>query len=230
MRSGRLCAVVLAVSVLLLALCLLLDVCVRGPLRRQVTEGPWRPEAAFRRPEADRWAFSEAVAAGDVACVERLLEAGADVNAALDCGFAPLHLAALAGQCEVAALLLEHGANAAATTHLGTSALHMVGMGSYYAGDAEGAAELIGLLVRHGAKVDATTPSGSTPLHRAAAYGDVGAIGALIAAGADVNAQTTTGSTPLSVALRFGYAEATEALTTHGAQGGDVPQAARRRP
>jgi ankyrin repeat protein len=42
--------------------------------------------------------------------VQRLLDAGADMGAAIDGGSAPLHLAAFAGYDEVAALLLDRGA------------------------------------------------------------------------------------------------------------------------
>lgn len=52
-----------------------------------------------------------AAAAGDLATVRQLLEAGADVEARGDWGVTPLMEAASRGHAEVARLLLEHGAD-----------------------------------------------------------------------------------------------------------------------
>jgi ankyrin repeat protein len=52
-----------------------------------------------------------AVVRGDIGAVRTLLDAGADVGAALEDGFSPLHHAAAQGHAKVVVLLLERGAD-----------------------------------------------------------------------------------------------------------------------
>lgn len=67
-----------------------------------------------------------AASLGSAACMKLLLDAGADVRAALGPGRATaLHLAAVDGHAECASLLLEHGAHIDWPNSRGQTSLHL---------------------------------------------------------------------------------------------------------
>ncbi|MBN2319835.1 MAG: ankyrin repeat domain-containing protein, partial [Acidobacteria bacterium] len=66
---------------------------------------------------------TESALSGDIALVRRLLEAGADVNAASKSGMTPLHAASLKGHTEIVKLLLEAAAKVNAKDKDDTTAL-----------------------------------------------------------------------------------------------------------
>jgi ankyrin repeat protein len=59
----------------------------------------------------DKFGLYRAVDDGNIECVRKILEAGADVNEADSSGFTALHVAARNGNLEVVELLVEHKAN-----------------------------------------------------------------------------------------------------------------------
>ena len=120
--------------------------------------------------------------------VARLLELGADPNAAGWGGRTALHIAGW-GPAPVLQELLAAGADVRARTLDGQSPLH----------SAATARDLAGLpaLLAAGADVNARDNNGETPLHRAARSRAVPNVAALLAAGADANATTAAGDTPL---------------------------------
>lgn len=136
--------------------------------------------------------------------VELLVARGADVNATLDDGTAPLHALgdadALGNQQLSAArvamieFLLAHGANVSARDDNGMTPLHRS------AGDARAAA----VLLEHHADVKASDGSGNTPLHQAVVSRSdhSAAVRLLVEHGADVNARNHLGMTPLMIASR----------------------------
>ena len=165
----------------------------------------------------------------DVATVELLLHAGAEVDTANDYGVTPLAVACRNGStasAKIVETLLQAGANPDAELPSGETVL----MTASFAGrvDAvqsllargadvnatetikgqtalmwavsEGHREVARALLDHGADVNAPSTGQSTPLLLAARGGDIELARMLLAAGADVSAQGADGSTPLLIA------------------------------
>jgi len=172
-----------------------------------------------------QWAVYE----GDVAEVERLLEAGADVSIANNYGVTAMGLAAEVANTEILRLLLRAGADADSANPDGMTALLAVAR----TGNVEAAA----LLVEFGATVDAREDfGGQTPLMWASARRHPAMMEFLIAQGADVNARSTArnyqrhvtaegrpknldsgGFTPLLYAARENCRACAYVLLQHGA-------------
>lgn len=120
---------------------------------------------------------------GDVAGAQRLLKAGADVNAMNLYGVDAMLLAAEASNTPLIQVLLKAGAKATSANLDGETALHLVAR----AGNVEAAK----LLLRAGAKVDAREKfGGQTPLMWAAARRHGPMVDLLVSKGADVNARS----------------------------------------
>jgi len=121
---------------------------------------------------------SDAAKKGDVVELERLLDAGGDVNES-DSFAPPLHLAAMNGHVGAIQLLAARGADLDATSSLGTPLHAAVQFGKV---------EAIRELLSVGADPDARDDDSYTPLIRAASRSSVPVVEALIAGGADVDA------------------------------------------
>ncbi len=145
----------------------------------------------------------------EVAAIDALLEAGADLAARTPKGRTVLHLAAFAGSEAGVARFLAAGADPDAVGEGGETALHLAA--------AAGKAGVIPLLVRAGASLVAQDGFGETPLEEAAASGRVEAIAALLAAGADANGRGAHGKTPLQRGAAYGRTAAIQALLAAGA-------------
>ena len=162
---------------------------------------------------AEDRALLDATKRGDVGAVRSLLADGADPNAAQGDGLTALHLAAQAGNIEIAQLLIDAGARVAATTRTGGyMPIHL----------ASGAAQasLVSALIEAGAEPGvATTGSGVTPLHLAAkAFNGESTVRVLLARGAPVDAlEASAGQTPLMFAASYGRTAAVRELLGHGA-------------
>lgn len=154
----------------------------------------------------------EAAAAGEFDRVERLIEAGAPVNAFSGDGWTPLHLAAFFGHQKVAELLLAHAADVTAQSRNanGNTPLH--------AALASNQKMVAGLLLGSGADVNAADAGGWRPLHLAAANNNLEAMKTLIAQGADVAVTNHTGQTPLALAEGRSHSEAAALLQRHHAR------------
>ncbi len=129
--------------------------------------------------------------------------AGETVDARGDGGMTALHLSAIEGHVDVAALLLDRGADPNALAPGAMTPLHFAAMLAR--------PELAGLLVRRGARMDVRNASGMMPLHLAA---NEKVVDVLAKAGADVNALASKGQTPLHTA-RHGLVA--QALVEHKA-------------
>ena len=164
--------------------------------------------------------------------VARLLDAGADPNAALTMGETPLMTAARAGNLEAVARLLDHGAdiNLAEQDRQQTALMWAV---------AQRHPAIVRLLIDRGADIHArtavwdqlentagnTNPSGnfrmshggSTPLLFAARQGDVETAQALVEAGADVNDTAAAGTSALVVAAHSGHGRLARYFLEQGA-------------
>ena len=125
-----------------------------------------------------------AVRDDNIARVDALIKAGADVKVANRYGVTPLYLAALNGNAAIIEKLLKAGADANAAATEGETAL----MTAARSGHVDAAK----VLIAHGASVDARENwRGQTALMWAAAEGHADMIRELAAHGADVNARST---------------------------------------
>jgi ankyrin repeat protein len=146
--------------------------------------GPAKPKEDVNRREPDgstplQWAVYE----HDVAEVERLIQAGADVSLANNYGATPMSLAAEVGNTDMLKVLLEAGANVESPNADGQTALLAVAR--------TGNVEAAKLLLDHGAAVDAKEKfGGQTPLMWASARRHPAMMQLLISKGADVNARS----------------------------------------
>ncbi len=155
---------------------------------------------------------AEAAMRGYAAEVRTLIEAGADVNAALGDGMTALHWSAERGDPDITALLLSAGGRVESTTRLGAyRALHLAANGGHDS--------VVRALLEAGAIPDPGTTTGAvTPLHLAAASGSALSVAVLIEHGADVDRRETVwGQTALMFAAAKGRVQAVRALLKGGA-------------
>jgi ankyrin repeat protein len=154
---------------------------------------------------------ADAAMARDNAAVRRLLQDGADMNAAQADGATALHWAAYHGDADVAALLLEAGADASAANRNGSTPLWLAA--------SQGDATMIEALLGGGADANEQLPLGRKPLMLAARAGTVDAVRVLLDHGADPNAkENERGTTALMQAADQGHADVMTVLIEHGAE------------
>ncbi|HYM29462.1 MAG TPA: ankyrin repeat domain-containing protein [Steroidobacteraceae bacterium] len=156
----------------------------------------------IRREEAMRtdWAMTQATEAGDVAVVAELIAQTPElITRFSSLGWAPLHMAAHAGQGPVVEFLLAHGAEADVPAHndLRSTPLLRAVMAGYI--------EIVVLLLAHGANVNIANSAGATPLHKAAIQGDRQLVRLLLDHGARPEARNSGGQTPLHHAEYQGH-------------------------
>ncbi len=175
-----------------------------------------------RRPQVrglDR-ALYEAAESGDSAEVDQLLQAGANVNAAIAGDGSPLIAAARANRLFVVRLLLDRGAD---------PNMPVEGDGSpLIAAASEGAATVVALLLDRGAQIDLMVPGDENALIQASGSGHLEIVKLLVARGADVNARAWAESarepqqgewrTPLNTARRGRHAAVVDFLLSAGAR------------
>jgi ankyrin repeat protein len=147
--------------------------------------------SAQPKPSSDE--LFAALKAGVPGQVERLLERGADANAADADGTPALMAAALFGDARLVELLLSHGADPNRADRSGSTALMW----------AVPDLDKVRVLLAKGANVNAKSETERTALLVAASYPrTVELLKALLAKGADLRAQDRAGATALSLAVR----------------------------
>jgi uncharacterized protein len=161
-------------------------------------------------------------ARGDLESTRILLNAGADVSAAIpDWGGTALIIASTMGQTDIVAALLDKGADPNYRDGNSFTALHSAVRDSDY-GEDQGqrarAVPTIKVLLAHGANpnarlhqekptvrtLDEIELEGATPLALAAEVNNLDAIKALVEGGADPNIPTAKGTTPLILSAGAG--------------------------
>ncbi|MET0292619.1 MAG: ankyrin repeat domain-containing protein [Steroidobacteraceae bacterium] len=162
------------------------------------------------------------------ACVDVLIDRGADIALPDPDGIAPLTLAMMNGNWDIAKRLVEAGADVNQWDIYGQSPLHVAIENAYVASrsgvgnagtdktpNAVDGKTLVKLLVERGADPNqpmffrpprepgqvANSTRGTTPFHRACASADVELIRYLIAHGADVKLDTAHGETAMMAAI-----------------------------
>jgi ankyrin repeat protein len=153
----------------------------------------------------------EAVADGNVAAVEQLLVAGADVDSRERDQATPLIKAALEAQFDVAQLLITKGANVMARNSGGFTPLHAAAF--------SGSLPISKLLLHHGAALDdAANKAGVTPLMVAGEENHVALAAFLLSEGADVGHPEAHGYTPITRAIWKGNTDIVRLFKLHGAR------------
>jgi ankyrin repeat protein len=153
---------------------------------------------------------ADAVMAGDLTAVQKLVEQHADVNAPQADGATALHWAVFRSDKVTVDLLLRAGANPKAANRDGATPLWLASI--------NGDAPIISALLTAGADANEHLPLGRTPLMVASRTGNVDAIKVLLDHGAEVNAkETLRGTTALMWAADEGHAPAIQLLVQHGA-------------
>ncbi|HSC16267.1 MAG TPA: ankyrin repeat domain-containing protein [Gammaproteobacteria bacterium] len=154
--------------------------------------------------------IADAAMRRDSAEVRRLVQSGADVNAAQADGATALHWAAYHADASLTKLLLEAGADAAAANRNGSTPMWLAA--------SRGDAAVIQALLDKGADANEELPLGRRPLMLAARSGSVDAVRALLTKGADPNAkESARGTTALMQAADQGHADVLAVLIEHGA-------------
>jgi beta-lactamase regulating signal transducer with metallopeptidase domain len=139
-----------------------------------------RRKETGRASAVDR-ALLEAAAEGDATGIDKLLQAGANVNAKVEGDGSPLIAAARANRLAAVKLLLDRGAD----PNLGVE-----GDGApLIAAAREGALSVMTLLLDRGANIELVVPGDENALINASGAGHLDAVKLLVARGANVNAQ-----------------------------------------
>ena len=173
-----------------------------------------------------------AVHQGNPHVVNRLIQAGANVNAISGNSeqitpninknssypshqllyanrTSPLIYAALGGAADCMELLINAGADVNFQDEMGNTALH--------AAAAHGFADCVQVLIKAGADINKQTNMGLTPLHFTLKYDAADCMELLINAGADINTATKLGESPLYLAVVLNAINCTKALLQAGA-------------
>lgn len=136
-------------------------------------------------------ALQSAVAAGHIAAIRALLEAGAQADARSSAGRTALHYTK--GRPEVLAILLSACSQVSPVDELGHTPLHRAA--------AQGQTVIVTSLIEAGAALNLADKTGRTPLHAACDEAREDVAVALINAGASAEAVDVDGKTPLAYFL-----------------------------
>ncbi len=154
--------------------------------------------------------LQDAIKAGNVAEVRRLVAGGASLDRQGDLGQTPLHYAAQEGNSEIVNLLLAARSDPNAKTRFGgETALHHAAMRDDVA--------VANALLASGADPNITNSTGASPLGQAIFFKHAKVVPALLRAGAKVNVEDSYGDTPLKQATFWGDRAVVAQLLAAGA-------------
>jgi len=155
-----------------------------------------------------RTVLMQAAISHNVAAVQLLLDAGADITARDQSSLTPLHYATWQGDAATVTLLLAEGAN----PNTITETLHETPL--HYAANHP---DMVKALVDAGIAADARNHDGRTALHIASSAGTVESVRALLAGYARADVATNMGVTALMMAAEEGHVEIVRLLLQYGA-------------
>ncbi len=160
-----------------------------------------------------------AIEKGNLTEVERLIAAGADVNADVEYGKStPLYIASLNGHLKIVEKLIKAGADVNKTISNGNTALQAACQSDRFKKIVK---KIVELLIASGADVNKANNNGQSPLYTALIYKNIDIFKILINAGADVNAARTdrdyVGDAPIHAASKYNEMAFLEQLITAGA-------------
>ncbi|XP_051500706.1 ankyrin repeat and SOCS box protein 2-like isoform X2 [Myxocyprinus asiaticus] len=178
------------------------DQCIKILLRAQ-------PGMINQRTLKEQTALMLAVARNHLACVEILLEKGADPDIANKDKETPLYRACEKENPAMVVMLLNYGASVNKSCIQGWTALHEA--------VCRNNVEICEILVKAGAKVSTPNMYGITPIFVAAQSGKVDALRFLLKNGADLNSQAADGATALYEACKNGHEDIVEFLLSQNA-------------
>jgi bla regulator protein blaR1 len=174
------------------------------------------PQLTGMRIRAIDRALIEAVQSGDLQDIVELLNAGADVNCAVDGDGSPLIVAARRGSMSAVQLLMEHGADVNEAVEGDGNPL--------IAASVRGHLEIVDLLLKQGARIEDVVPGDENALIQASASGRLNVVKLLVSRGANVNARVWADGvgagewrTPLSMAARGRHFDVVAFLRSAGA-------------
>ncbi|HKQ80310.1 MAG TPA: M56 family metallopeptidase [Blastocatellia bacterium] len=182
----------------------------------QQLSGSKRHSAPFDRD------LYEAAESGDISNINESLNAGANVNCALDGDGSPLIGAARKGHLAAVRLLLDRGADPNMPVSGDGNPLIMAAR--------EGHADVVSLLLDRGANIDQMVPGDENALIQASGRGHLRVVKLLVSRGADVNARTLVEGlnglselrselrSPLSMARKGGHQAVVAFLLAAGAR------------
>ena len=145
------------------------------------TVGFWKP---------NKPALIRAVNRGQWKCVKALVNAGADVNIALENRITPLMHATYGGHVKCVKLLINAGADVNMTNIYGNASISQIPRYKYKA-------QIVVMLIKAGADVNAPDLYGQPQILSAARQGTWGLLKLMIESGADVNATDAQNNTAL---------------------------------
>ena len=184
----------LHVSALILTIGLATTVVLGGCDDGKGTPPRANPQAAQSNFPVTEPALSNAVILNDIAEIQKIIDAGSEVNTKDALDRTPLHLAAFYGHAKIIDLLIDHGAEVDVKDHTGLTPL--------LAAVISGGRQSVKALLEHGADIQLANREGQTALHLAAATGQPRMTRLLIERGADVQKKDADGKTPLDYARK----------------------------
>jgi TonB family protein len=200
---------------------------LRNPAAAATQEpGSQGKDTRTRRPSRLDQALYEAAESGDISEINELLNAGANVNCAIDGDGSPLIGAAREGRLAAVRLLLDRGADPNMPVPGDGNPLIMAAR--------EGHGDVVSLLLDRGASIDQIVPGDENALIQASGEGRLHIVKLLVSRGADVNARAWAEGaldppsgewrTPLSMARKRGHEAIVAFLLAAGARNDSVSE------